>query len=74
MDSRTKWFMCFCFFPRFLSEHIYTTKIIESVYMYVCMSGYAFRYALRYRAETWYGGRGWAQEVCGHIFEVTSPR
>ena len=37
--------------------NIYTTKIIESVSMSVCMSGYAFRHALRYRAES------------GHIFE-----
>ena len=35
------------------------------------MYGYAFRCALRYRAETWHGGRGRAHEVCGHIFEVT---
>ena len=41
--------------------------------MFVCMSGYAFRPALRYRAETWHGGRGLAHEVCGHIFEATSP-
>ena len=41
--------------------------------MYVCMSGYAFRHALRYRAESWHGGRGWAHEVCGHIFEGTPP-
>ena len=33
------------------------------------MSGYAFRHASRYRAETLHGGRGWAHEVCGHIFE-----
>ena len=25
--------------------------------MYVCMYGYVFRRALRYRAETWHGGR-----------------
>ena len=39
------------------------------------MSGYAFRDALRYRAETltWHGGRGRARKVCGHIFEATSP-
>ena len=24
------------------------------------MYGYAFRRALRYRAETWHGGKGWA--------------
>ena len=41
--------------------------------MYVCMSGYAFRHASRYRAETWHGGRGRAHEVCGHIFEATPP-
>ena len=39
----------------------------------VCVSSYAFRHALRYRAESWHGGRGWAHEVCGHIFEVTPP-
>ena len=37
---------------------VVTTKIIESVCMYVCMSGYAFRHALRYPAESWHGGRG----------------
>ena len=39
----------------------------------VCMSGYAFCHALGYRAESWLGGRGWAHEVCGHIFEATPP-
>ena len=29
-------------------EEIYTTKLIGSVSMYVCMSSYAFRHALRY--------------------------
>ena len=43
------------------------------VFKYVCMSGYAFRRALRYRAETWHGGRGQAHEVCGHIFKATPP-
>ena len=43
------------------------------VCVYVCMSGYAFCHASRYPAETWYGGRGRAPEVCGHIFEVTPP-
>ena len=42
------------------------------MYVYICMSGYAFCHALRYRAETWHGVRGWAHEICGHIFEVTS--
>ena len=37
--------------------------------MYVCMHGYAIRHALRYRAETWHGGRGQAHEVFEHIFE-----
>ena len=41
--------------------------------MCICMSGYAFRHASRYLAETWHGGRGWAPEVCGHIFEATRP-
>ena len=41
--------------------------------MYVCMYGYAFRRALRCRADSWYGGRGRAHEICGHIFEVTPP-
>ena len=38
------------------------------------MSGYTFRHALRYRAETWHGGRGRAHEV--HVwayFEATPP-
>ena len=52
-----------------LKDYIYTTKIIESL----CMSGYAFLHASRYRAETWHGGRGWAHEVYGHIFEATPP-
>ena len=38
--------------------------------MSVCLSGYAFRHALKYRAESWHWGRGRAHEVCGHIFEV----
>ena len=37
------------------------------------VSGYAFFHALRYGAETWHGGRGWAHEVCEHIFEATPP-
>ena len=37
------------------------------------MSCYAFCHAMGYRAESWHGGRGWAHEVCGHIFEAT-PR
>ena len=37
------------------------------------MNGYAFRRALRYRAESQHGGRGRAHEVCGHIFEAASP-
>ena len=57
---------------------IYTTKIMESVgvyvCVYVCMSGYAFRHASRYRAESWHGGRGRAHEVCGHIFEATPSK
>ena len=43
------------------------------VCMGVCMSGYAFRHALRYQAESWHGGRGQAHEVCGNIFEATPP-
>ena len=39
----------------------------------VCVSGYAFRHASRYGAETWHGGTGRAHEVCGHIFETTPP-
>ena len=31
----------------------------------VCRYGYAFRHALRYRAESWHGGRGRAHEVWG---------
>ena len=41
--------------------------------MYVCLSGYAFRHALRYPAESWHGRRWQAQEVCGHIFKATPP-
>ena len=52
---------------------VYTTKIRESVCVCTCMSGYAFRHASRYRAETWHGGRRRAHEVCGHIFEATRP-
>ena len=43
------------------------------MYVCVCVSGYAFRHALRYRAESWHGVRGWAHEVCEHIFEATLP-
>ena len=43
------------------------------VWVYVCMSGYAFGYASRYRAESWHWGREQAHEVCGHIFEATQP-
>ena len=39
----------------------------------VCVSGYAFRHASRYRTESWHGGRGQAHGVCGHIFEATPP-
>ena len=39
--------------------------------MYVCLSGYAFRHVLRYRAESWHGGRGRAHKGCGYTFEVT---
>ena len=38
---------------------------------YVCLSGYAFRHASRYGAETWHGDRGWAPEAQEHIFKVT---
>ena len=48
---------------------VYITKIMESV----CLSGYAFRRALRYRAASWRGGRGQAHEIGGHIFEETPP-
>ena len=41
------------------------------VCVYVCVSGYAFRHASRYGAETWHGERGWAPEAQEHIFEVT---
>ena len=57
---------------------VYTTKIAKFVCRYVSMCvgvyvhGYApFRRALRYRAENWHGGRGRANEVCGHIFDAT---
>ena len=43
--------------------------------MYGSMYGYAFRRALRCRAESWHGhgGSGRTHEVCGHIFEATPP-
>ena len=53
---------------------IYTIKISKSVCVFVCVSGYTFRHALRYRAENWHGGRGRAHEVCGHTFEATPPK
>ena len=37
-------------------------------------SGYAFRYASRYGAKTWYGDRGQAPEAQEHIFEVTPSK
>ena len=43
------------------------------MYMRICMSGYAFRHASKYQAETWHGGSARAPEVCGHIFEATPP-
>ena len=52
---------------RWVKGHI--TKISKSL----CVSGYAFRHASRYGAESWHGGRGRAHEVCGHIFEATPP-
>ena len=42
--------------------------------MSVCMYGYVFRRGLRYRAETWHGGREWAAEVLGHIYEGTPSK
>ena len=56
---------------------IFATNIIDSVSMfpvclsacpyvcsmYVSLSCYAFRRVLRYGAETWHGGRGWALQV-----------
>ena len=43
-------------------------QLVESVSLSVCLSGYAFRHALSYRAESLHGGRGRAHKVCGHIF------
>ena len=40
----------------------------------VCVSGYAFRSASRYGAETWHEDRGWAPEAQEHIFEMTGPK
>ena len=37
---------------------IYTTKINESARLSICVSGYDFRHALRYGAETWNGDWG----------------
>ena len=42
--------------------------------MYVCMSGYVFRHASWYGAETWHGDTGWASEAQEHIFEVTPSK
>ena len=49
---------------------IYTTKIGN---LYVCIYGYAFRHAWGIELKVGMGGRGLAQEVCGHIFEATPP-
>ena len=38
------------------------------------MSGYAFRHASRYGAETWHGDRGQAPEAQEHILEVTPSK
>ena len=43
------------------------------MWVYVCMSGYAFRHALRYRAETWHGGRGRAHEVHEWAYFRSNP-
>ena len=37
----------------FIEVNIYIAKIFKSVWMCLCMYGYVFRRALRYRAETW---------------------
>ena len=42
--------------------------------MYVCVSGYAFRHASRYGAETWHGDRGQAPEAQEHILEATPSK
>ena len=41
---------------------------------YVCVSGYAFRHASRYGAETWHGDKGQAPEAQEHILEVTPSK
>ena len=38
------------------------------------MYSFAFRHALRYRAESWPVDVGRAHVVCGHILEATSPK
>ena len=38
------------------------------------MSGYAFRHALRYGAETWHNDMGRAPEAQEHIFKVTPSK
>ena len=43
----------------------------KGVCLCVCLSGYVFRHASMYGAETWHGGRGQAIEAQEHIFEVT---
>ena len=49
--------------------HILHKSIHRSVC--ICMSGYAFRCALTYRAEVCLGGKGKHPEVCEQLFEVT---
>ena len=63
-------------FRQFKSLKCVNFEIYKNNSLEVCMSavsGYVFRHALRYRVESWHGGRGRAHEVCGHIFEATPP-
>ena len=40
----------------------------------VCVSGYGFRHALRYRAESWHGGRGRAHKGLFAYFQSDPTR
>ena len=51
-----------------------TIKKTNFVCLFVCLSGYAFRNASTYQAETWQEGRGGAPEVCGQLFEGVPPK
>ena len=43
-------------------------RMYVSMYVRLCVLS-----CFEYRSESWDGGRGWAHEVYGHIFEATPP-